>query len=173
MNLKTKYFQIFLTGFLLLIGSSALALGPGDQGYGVMLGNPSGVSAKFWFKNDWAVDGAVGIARGEFDIHASLLKHDYDWTETTGGFGRMFSGLTTSGDLPFYFGVGPRLLFEHNKEFGIRFPVGVSYIRKAQLWDVFVEFAPVVRITPDFGFNGDYAIGIRYYFEAIKPKLAG
>jgi hypothetical protein len=155
-------------GLMLVLAAPAQAIRRGDQGYGVMVGNPSGVTGKFWVNETIAVDAAVGVARGEFDIHMDLLFHKFDWLPNPGS--DAFSQAVARGELPFYFGAGPRLLFEHNEEFGIRFPVGLSYLPKESSWEGFVEVAPVMRATPDFGFNGDFAVGVRYYFQAIRAR---
>lgn len=141
----------------------------GDQGYGVMLGNPSGLSAKVWIDENVAFDGAVGVARGEFDIHADLLIHRFKWLHTTRPAWGSFQQAVDRNELPFYFGIGARLLFEEDKEFGIRLPLGLSYLRSGSPWEFFGEIAPVIRVTPDTGFNGDFAVGVRYYFQAIRP----
>ncbi len=141
----------------------------GDQGYGVMAGNPSGLSAKIWLDENAAVDGAVGIDRGEFDLHATFLWHVFNWLPSAKGQTDQLSQLIQDGELPLYFGAGPRILFEHNREVGIRFPVGLSYLPKNSPWEGFAEVAPVMRLTQSFGFNGDFAVGIRYYIPAIRP----
>ena len=139
----------------------------GDQGFGVMLGNPSGFSWKMWLQEKVGLDAAVGVARSEFDVHITLLWHDFDTARRMSGL----DGMTSRGDVPFYIGVGPRLLFESNTEFGIRIPLGVCYLPKTSQWETFLEVAPVIRLTPDAGLNGDFAIGLRYYFPAVRPRL--
>jgi hypothetical protein len=161
---NTTIVSILMTG---LVCSPALAERRGDQGYGLMVGNPSGFSAKMWIDENVALDGAIGVDRGEFDIHTTLLYHKFHWTsESMSG---PLREADQKGELPLYFGVGPRLLFEDEREFGVRFPVGLSYLPKASPWEFFGELAPVLRITQDVGFNGDFAIGARYYFKAIRP----
>lgn len=159
--------------FLLGIGLSAVLLAPvsvwaqkgsGDQGYGIMLGNPSGLSGKFWFSNEIALDGAIGIDRGEVDAHVSFLYHDFDVLRRSGVH------LPSNMDSAFYLGLGPRILFADNDEFGIRFPFGISLFPHGTPWEIFGEIAPVLRLTPDVGFNGDIAIGARYYFDTIRPR---
>ena len=140
----------------------------GDQGVGVMLGNPSGFSYKMWLDDQVALDGAAGIDRGDFDMHASLLWHNFAWSKNIND--RLIKGITDNGDFPFYFGFGPRVLFAGDTEFGIRFPLGLSFLPHDTLWEFFFEVAPVLRLTPDAGFNGDFAIGARYYFPAIRPR---
>ena len=139
----------------------------GDQGYGLMIGNPSGFSAKTWINETVALDAAVGVARSEFDIHTTLLFHKFNWTSPS--FPVSMREADQRNELPVYFGFGPRLLFEEEKEFGLRFPVGISYLPQTSPWEFFFELAPVLRITEEVGFNGDYAIGARYYFHAIRP----
>lgn len=142
----------------------------GDQGVGVMVGNPSGVSYKMWLGESVAFDAAAGIARSEFDVHATLLWHNFSWSHNLRDSSGFFSRINGRGDLPFYFGFGPRVLFEDKEEVGLRFPVGLSFLPHNSLWEFFGEFAPVLRLTPDAGFNGDFAVGVRYYFPAIRPR---
>lgn len=143
----------------------------GDQGLGVMLGNPSGLSYKIWMDSKVAIDAAAGADRGEFDVHADLLWHNFDLARQWRTNNKMFEQITDAGDLPFYFGVGPRLLFADDTELGVRFPLGVSFLPNKSPWEFFGEIAPVLRFTPDFGFNGDFAIGVRYYFPSVKPRI--
>jgi len=145
----------------------------GDQGLGIMLGNPTGLSAKFWMDDLWAIDGAIGIDRSEFDVHLTILRHDFIWVNRIGNKWGWFQRLTTEGDLPYYFGAGPRILFEDKEEIGIRFPVGLSYLPHQSPWEIFLEVAPVFRLTPSTGFNGDFSVGVRYYFQAIRPRVGG
>ncbi len=162
--------KLLLLGVLIFTASVSHATRRGDQGVGVMLGNPSGFSYKFWLDDSFGIDGAAGIAQGEFDMHATLLYHNFGtarrWAETSS----FFRSLTADGDLPWYFGAGPRILFEDKSEFGIRFPVGFSFLPHRSPWETFVEFAPVWRFTPDMGFDADFALGVRYYFPAIRPR---
>lgn len=160
---------LLLVLFSVFLAAAALAQGrSGDQGLGVMIGNPSGLSWKMFLDNKVAIDAAAGVDRSEFDVHLSLLFHNYDWTRNARGF----EGITSRGEFPVYFGFGPRLLFEHKSEFGIRFPVGVAFFPHNTRWEMFAEVAPVLRLTPSDGFNGDFAIGARYYFPAVRPRVA-
>lgn len=166
--------KVILAVLALLISQvPALATRDGDQGYGVMVGNPTGLSAKIWMDDRWAFDGAVGVARSEFDVHVSLLRHSFNWHDGIDNKWPTFQRWLQKADIPLYFGIGPRVLFEHNEELGIRFPLGFSVLPKASNWEVFTEFAPVFRLTPSTGFNADYALGVRYYFRSIRPRVAG
>lgn len=157
-------FILFLLAVLLISGISKAGTNAGDQGYGLIIGNPIGLSGKVWFSDRVAMDGAVGINQGDFGVHFSFLFHDFDVLR------RMRINQNPDLETPVYFGVGPRLIFSDNDEFGIRLPVGVSLLPKGTPWEFFVELAPVLRMTPDTGLDGDFALGARYYFDAIRPR---
>lgn len=158
-----------MCGFL-MSAATVQAQRRGDQGVGVMIGNPSGFSYKMWLDENIGLDGAVGIAQGEFDIHTTLLYHNFNTAKQWAQNSAFFSDIVKSGDLPWYIGAGPRVLFENNTEFGIRFPIGMSYLPHHSPWETFFEFAPVLRLTPDTGLDADFALGVRYYFPAIRPR---
>jgi len=158
---------IFIGAVLLMIGlcRQAFAGNAGDQGFGIMFGNPTGVTGKYWLDDVWALDGALGADRGEFDVHMDFLWHN---EEFLGQHNLLPKDLDAK--VPVYLGAGARVLFADKAEFGIRFPVGVSVLPNNTDWEFFGEFAPVLRVTPDVGINADYALGVRYYFRAIHAK---
>lgn len=172
MNFASRAAVVRWIGGMLLLALAvpAWAQRQGNQGYGVMVGNPSGLSGKYWLDETFAMDGAVGVAQGEFDVHLTMLVHSFRWYDRMPGIKKSLNGLISRGELPFFFGVGPRLLFEDKEEFGIRVPVGLSYLPNESQWEIFGEIAPVIRLTPDGGVDGDFALGVRYYFEAIRPR---
>lgn len=149
----------------LVWAAPAWAARSGDQGYGLLVGIPSGVSAKYWLNDLSALDGGVGVVGGDWEVHADFLYHDFRWYERLN-----MAPPSRDAEVPFYFGIGPRLVFADEREFGLRLPAGFSYLPHADIWEVFAEVAPVVRLTPDWGLNGDIAVGARYYFTAIRPR---
>lgn len=149
----------------------ATAAGPvaaqrqGDQGVGVMLGNPSGFSYKIFLDERFGLDAALGVAQGEPDAHVTLLIHDFDILKRSPAF-RDFNG-----DSALYVGFGPRSLFDDDDtEFGLRVVAGMSMFPSASPWEFFGELAPVLRLTPNSGTDFDFAVGLRYYFPAIRPR---
>ena len=158
-----------IVGFALLAGmwaAPAKAARSGDQGIGLMVGNPSGLTWKMFLDDHLALDAALGVDQGDFDVHATLLYHDFDLFKRSPAF----ADLTNQGDLGLYFGIGPRELFAHDSEFCLRLPVGVNYLPHSEPYELFVELAPVIRFNPSSGMDFDYAIGARYYFPAIRPQ---
>jgi hypothetical protein len=126
-------------------------------GVGLMLGEPTGASLKYWLNDTLAIDGGMGWSFHHEDnlhLHADVLWHKFDLFHVEGG------------QLPLYFGVGPRLKLRDNREdrFGIRGPVGVSYMFDDLPVDIFLEVAPVIDFTPKTRLEFTAGIGARYWF---------
>lgn len=149
-----------------LAASTARAERWGDQGVGVMVGNPTGFSYKVFVDERLAVDAAFGVDQHQLDAHATLLFHDFNLVRQSPSL----SSLTANADIPVYIGIGPRLLFDNDTELGIRLPVGFSIFPHRTPWEIFTELAPVIRLTPESGVDFDFSIGVRYYIAAIRPR---
>ena len=129
----------------------------GRFGLGLMLGEPTGVNAKYFIDRHNAIEAGFGWSlTGDNDFH---LQADYKY--------HVYSLIhTDSGEAPVYFGVGARILFRDNKDnkAGIRFPVGVDYIFGNSPFDVFAEIVPILDLSPDTDFDLGGVIGARYFF---------
>lgn len=128
----------------------------GDLGIGVMLGEPTGISVKSWNSDRSAFDlGAAWSFAGSNDaihLHGDYLLHSW------------LSG-PEEGDLAFYYGLGARIvLSDPDARFGVRIPFGLNYIIPNSKVDIFAEAVPILNLTPNTDFDGNGAIGIRYYF---------
>jgi hypothetical protein len=141
---------------LLLI---ALATGApaGDVGLGVMVGEPTGLSLKVWSGTRTAFDAAAGWSLNESDwiyVHGDYLWHRYDLQ------------LDAPGALPFYFGIGARVLLHEgdDSKVGVRVPLGLDYITRDHRFDIFLEVAPIVDLAPSTGFDVSGGLGARFYF---------
>jgi len=126
-------------------------------GVGVILGEPIGASLKYWLNERIALDAAVAWSFGNednFEFHTDVLFHEFDWIPVS------------RGRLPFYFGGGIRLKLQDNDDdrFGIRGPVGLSYLFEDLPLDVFVEIGPVIDFTPKTRGGVTGGIGARYWF---------
>ena len=128
-----------------------------DLGLGIQLGQPMGATGKYWLSSTLAVDGFMGYHfNSNFDTHADLLWHSFS------------SFNVSSGRLPFYIGAGGRILGGDDTQFGVRLPIGVSYLAPSQPLELYAEIAPVVKIAPDIGIDIDGAVGIRVYINYVK-----
>jgi len=129
----------------------------GRFGAGLILGEPTGASLKYWLNDTMALDGAVGWSfhrETDLHLHSDVLWHKFD----------LFS--VPEGRLPLYFGVGARVKFrDHDHDqVGIRLPVGVSYIFEKIPVDIFLEVAPIIDFTPAVRGGFSAGIGARYWF---------
>ena len=125
-------------------------------GLGIILGQPTGVSGKLWTSGENAFDFA---AAWSFSKDGNLLlQADYVW--------HIFRLIpVSSGKLPFYVGVGGRVVFSDEATIGVRVPLGLDYMFSNAPVDIFVELVPILDLAPstDFDFNG--GIGARYWFN--------
>ena len=123
---------------------------------GVILGEPTGLSAKYWMSHVNALD--IGAAwsferDGQFHFHFDYLFHNYDAFKVE------------QGSLPIYFGIGGRVRFdEHDNRLGLRLVVGLEYLFEQYPMSLFFEIAPIVDIAPETEASVNGGIGIRYVF---------
>ena len=130
----------------------------GRLGAGIIVGEPTGASLKYWVNNTVAVDGAFGWSLhddSDFYLHSDVLWHNFDLIPVS------------QGRLPVYFGVGGLVRFrDDNKDnqVGVRVPVGLSYMFNNAPVDVFVEVAPAIDVAPNVRGEVTGGVGIRYWF---------
>ncbi len=129
-----------------------------DFGVGAILGEPTGLSLKYWLSNITALDGAVAwkFAHDEsrLQIHADHLWHI-----------DIHDAHITQGRLPFYLGVGLRVESGPHPNAGVRIPLGLAFLFNAAPIELFSEIVPVVRFAPDSGSDLEGGVGVRYYFK--------
>jgi len=130
-------------------------------GAGIILGEPTGFSLKYWLNDRMAVDGALGASfqhsdedESSFYMHGDVLWHNFDLLPVP------------SGRLPVYFGVGGllRVRDDQDNEVGIRVPVGLSYMFENAPIDVFVEIGPALDLAPNVRGEVTGGIGVRFWF---------
>ncbi len=140
-------------------------------GLGLMVGEPTGISWKYWIAGDRALDGGLawGLSHGGYlHLHADYLFHKMDLIQVS------------EGKLPVYFGPGIRIrswgddgywrngkYYEDGNnrvDLGVRFPVGIAYLFDGAPVDVFLEVVPTLNLIPDTDVDLDAAIGARYWF---------
>ncbi len=149
---------IGLFGVLVLAGSAA---SQGNFGLGIIVGEPTGLSAKLWLTERTAVDMAAAWSFSDeeaFHLHADYLLHNFDLINVE------------KGRLPIYFGIGGRLKFEDKSRFGVRIPVGLTYIFDGAPIDIFFEVVPILDLIPDTDFTANAAIGARFFFGQVATQ---
>jgi len=125
-------------------------------GAGVIFGEPTGVSLKYFLTEKTAIDGAIGWGfhrETDLHLHSDYLWHVHDFYPVS------------EGQLSLYFGAGLRVKFRDGEDrIGVRVPVGVSYRLENRPVDVFLEVAPILDVTPSTRGGFTAGIGARYWF---------
>ncbi len=142
--------------FFLLLFSSFTLLSAQSKGFGigVMFGEPTGVSAKYWLSSSNSINmGAAWSFKGD---GALLLQADYAFHE--------FDLIKVSkGKLPVYFGIGGRVFLSDDITIGARVPLGINYMFANSPIDIFFEIVPILNIIPSTDFEVNGGIGLRYF----------
>ncbi len=135
-----------------LIPSPALA----GVGIGIMAGEPTGFSFKWWRDGDTAIDAATGWSVGDNDFYVHC---DYLWHRT-------IEDEQLGGSAPLYYGIGARIILREDRDskFGVRIPIGLDYLFDNGRFDVFVEIAPIFNVMPKTAFGLSGGVGARFYF---------
>ena len=123
-------------------------------GIGIILGEPTGVSAKLWTSSTNALDFAAAWSfKGDGHL---LLQADYVWHSPL--------TRTSSGKLNLYYGIGGRVIFQDDPLVGARIPVGLDYKFTSAPVDIFAELVPILDLAPSTNFNLGGGIGVRFWF---------
>jgi hypothetical protein len=157
-----------LLTILAFISTSAFATP--NLGVGVLLGDPSALSGKYFMGPNSAIDGGISFGHHELVVFADVLKH---FPGKLGNQNAFVSSLNP------YVGVGPLLAFsdgdnDHNHHvipnddddyaIGGRIPIGVEWVDKEIPVGVSLEIAPGAVILPDTNAFIQGGVAVRYYF---------
>ena len=157
-------YTILLVLGLVMIPGQAEAQEKGIFGAGLIIGEPTGLSVKYYLGDDTAIDGAVGgafLGKG-IQVHGDFLWHPWI-LETKPSF-----------VLPAYVGIGIRFLDRNagggdNDHFriGLRGVGGLLFDFTEAPLDVFLEVAGIADYRTKgsaFGIAINLGAGVRYYF---------
>jgi hypothetical protein len=150
--MRTKFAMVL---FVLLYLSTVKAQSSG-VGLGLIVGEPTGISFKYWTGTTTAIDAALAwsfIDEGAFHIHGDYIFHNM----------RLIT--IPEGLLPFYYGIGARIKTGNDTKLGVRVPLGLAYLFQSAPVDIFLEIVPILDLTPKTDFAINAALGARYYFK--------
>jgi hypothetical protein len=151
-----KVFTIFIVAFL-LIGIKSYGQDKG-VGIGAMIGEPTGLSAKYWLNDINALDFGLAYSfvrnNSAVSLHADYIYHAFDV-------------IKSNYRIPLYYGFGARLRFVNGADnsLGARGIIGLAWLNDQSPFDVFFEVVPVFNLFPSTSLNLDAALGARYYFR--------
>ena len=146
---------LFASVFILSLSATTFSQDSG-AGVGVILGEPTGVSFKYWTHSSGAFAGAAAwsfVDEGAFHIHIDYILHNFDLIKIP------------EGRLPFYYGIGGRIKASKDARIGARVPLGLAYLFNNAPVDIFLEVVPLLDLAPKTAFRINAAIGARYYFN--------
>jgi hypothetical protein len=155
-----RFFSVLFVLGLSLYAKQAQAQ---QVGLGIVLGDPTGLSAKFLLDQRSAIDLAFGA---DLDNDDDLQIHfDYLFSPAT---------IAQSGGvtIPFYFGIGGVVEIDNDNnnnddaDIGLRVPVGLSFLFSRAPVEVFVEAGLEILLIEDNNDEVDFdaGLGFRYYF---------
>lgn len=146
----------FLFGLIVFVLASECFSQDKGIGAGIILGEPTGISVKYWTHSTGAFAGAAAWSfadEGAFHIHVDYLLHNFNLINVP------------NGRLPFYYGIGGRIKASDDARIGARVPLGLAYLFDDVPFDAFIEIVPLLDLVPKTAFRINAAIGGRYYFN--------
>jgi len=150
--------NIVIKSLIILVLFSGLSFGQSNGfGLGIIVGQPTGLSAKYWLSSNNALDFGLGYSfekNSRMSLHVDYLFHARN----------LFN---TSENISLHYGPGGRLRLveEGDSRLGVRFDVGLTWVPRNSPIDVFIEIAPLLDIIPETKFSVNGGIGVRYYFQ--------
>ncbi|TVQ97986.1 MAG: hypothetical protein EA403_14580 [Spirochaetaceae bacterium] len=139
----------------LVLAAPAAFADRGPFGLGIILGEPTGISAKLWLGDAHAIDAAFAWSfadEGSLYVHGNYLFHLHDLISVN------------TGRLPVYFGIGGKVNLRDDPQVSVRIPIGLNYLFDSVPLDAFLELAPGIGLFPSTKADFGAGIGIRYYF---------
>jgi len=136
----------------LFLISAVSATPPSRYGLGLMLPDPTGLSAKAWLLGSTAVAGGLGWSAEKnhyLHLHADLL-----WTALHLEPGRELA-------LDFYLGAGSKIIFRDHDKAWLRIPLGMEFLSSRSPFNIFFEVVPSYNFSK-FRLLG--AVGFRTIF---------
>ena len=137
-------------------------------GLGLIVGEPTGISAKLWtshttafdFGLGWSVGGdRIGKYDGSYDGGTRIHFHmDYLW--------HTFEAIRSNDRFPLYYGIGGRINSGagYTRSMAVRGVIGLAWMPRETPIDIFFELVPSLQLTPLAGIAIDAGLGIRYFF---------
>lgn len=159
-----KHLSLLLIAFGLLLSAQQVDAQQQTNsfGLGVMVGEPTGISAKYWISNNNAL---------AFGLGWSAYHHRYNETGSRVHFHmdylwHSFDAIRSEENFAVHYGIGGRFKDRggDNGSIAVRGVLGLNWLPSDSPFDVFIELAPSLELTPATGFGFDGALGARFYF---------
>jgi hypothetical protein len=180
--------------FVIAVSLSAQAAGGRNFGLGMVLGDPTGFSGKYWSSSTTALDFNVGWAGywhgrdGYWDPDcnsAAFYRRNVGYCEDQAynyrrdyGYGwrifhmhadylfHNFDAIRATERFPLFYGPGLSVNY-WNYDFlqlGVRGNFGIAWMPRRAPMDLFLEVAPTMELFPGPDFDVSGGLGARFYF---------
>ena len=138
-------------------------------GLGIILGEPTGISAKLWTSNEnafdfglgWSIGGdRLGRFDGNYNGGSRVHFHmDYLW--------HSFEAIHSTERFPLYYGIGGRINTGagYSSSAAVRGVLGIAWMPRETPIDIFLELVPSLQFTSSTGFAIDAGSGQDISFD--------
>ncbi len=135
-------------------------------GLGVIVGEPTGLSAKLWLSNENALAFGLGWSVEGYRING--FDPDYDRvTRTHFHVDYLWHSYTAiNSQFPLYYGIGGRINTgpQYSGTFAVRGIIGIEWLPRSTPIDIFLELVPTLQLVSSTGFGFDAGFGARFFF---------
>jgi hypothetical protein len=157
-----RFFKLVIAVLAIVCcGEMAKADRPGPFGAGIIVGDPTGLSANYRFSAERSFDAAIAWSFGRergFELYSDYLWHR--------------SNIFHLQRVPFdwHYGLGARFINNADKNsvertfLGPRIPLGLSTDFNKSTFEVFAEISMIMNLVPATSLDLDFALGLRVYF---------
>ncbi|HEY6951176.1 MAG TPA: hypothetical protein VI758_02145 [Bacteroidota bacterium] len=133
-----------------------------DRGFGigVIIGDPTGISAKLWTSQSNAAQFALAWRSADPFLGTRVsFSGDYLW--------HSFDVIRATERFPVYYGVGGVIASggRYDAALGFRGVFGIDWLSMHAPIDVFLQVVPVLVLAPSTDFEIGAGIGIRFFFR--------
>jgi hypothetical protein len=141
---------------LVFTSAAAVTAAHAEQGIGIVLGQPTGVSYRMDLANSQAIDAVLAWRLGQNEY--VLVHADYLWIKPKLVGPREFTA-------DFYYGVGAILaLPKDDVAAALRLPAGLSHKFSDPNLEVFTELAIAFTLVPETDFDIVGGVGLRWWW---------
>ena len=164
-----KHFSFAVIALCLFLSAGESISQERKFGLGIILGEPTGLSAKYWTSPTTAFDFGLGWGWGGYRIGGKYREYydggsrihfhmDHLW--------HSFTAIESTERFPLYYGIGGRINTGagYNSSFAVRGVIGIAWMPRDTPIDIFLELAPSLQLTSVTGFAIDGGFGFRYFF---------
>lgn len=165
-----RIITLALSLFLALNEANAQSGRSGNFGFGLMGGEPSGITIKYYTSGENAFDAYIGSSYfGKLRVGGDYLWH---FNAFNSNIVKMYAGVGAT----FGFGRGDGFFYKNNNKdrfyywednsstgIAARALLGINIMPRNTPLEIFFEVGPLIGIAPNFGSNFEGALGIRFY----------